>query len=174
MDSNILNTLKSIDYVIRSIGDNRPLPRKRKLDHVPLTPGDLNTEIPIGKEEQFRTLYQILQQGLVGSKGVGPNKELRNISSLLFGPRGSGKSFVLDACISALKLNTSHDQGPKFRVVRLNGIALKGHDVTVVLRVSESDCSSRSVLSHILTFRMLHRKSAGNYQIKLWKNRTLF
>jgi Cdc6-like AAA superfamily ATPase len=139
MKSNRFETLKAIDCVIRNLGDNRPLPRKRKIDHIvsPTVNPDLINFIPVGKEEQFHALYQILQQGLVGAEGAGSKKELRNVSSLLFGPRGSGKTLVLDACISALNQSNHVDGKPKFRVVRLNGIAMKGHDVTVVLRVSE-------------------------------------
>lgn len=137
MELNRLDTLKAIDCVIRNLGDNPPLPRKRKIDHVAdtTTNPDLTNVIPVGKEEQFHSLYQVLQQGLIGADGVGSKKELRNVSSLLFGPRGSGKSLVLNACISALLNQNNHVDGkPRFRVVRLNGIAIKGHDVTVVLR----------------------------------------
>jgi Cdc6-like AAA superfamily ATPase len=136
MQQNRLDTLKAVDCVIRNLVDSQPLPKKRKIDPESENP-DLINAIPVGKEEQFRALHRLLNQGLIGAKGVGNMTELRNVSSLLFGPRGSGKSLVLDACISALQQNNNVDGKPRFRVVRLNGIAIKGHDVTTVLRVSE-------------------------------------
>ena len=88
-----------------------------------------------------------------GGKVVG---EKQNVSALLLGPRGQGKSLVLEKCITSLieesKLKLKHQQkdinddigrgkdeyrysdSVPFRVIRLNGIALRGHDVNVTVR----------------------------------------
>jgi hypothetical protein len=78
-----------------------------------------------------------------------PTKK-RNVSALLLGPRGLGKSLVLEKCIHSLlheysyssshihpqinqQTNQPHVRVP-FRVIRLNGILLRGHDVNITVR----------------------------------------
>jgi hypothetical protein len=116
---------------------------------------------PVGLERQYHELYQILEKGLIGvidySSHEGSSKSTRrlkktNVSALLMGPRGEGKSLVLDRCLLALE-QRAHDEFSKqqqqqqqqqshgqeshsarFRVVRLNGILLRGENVAIVVQ----------------------------------------
>ena len=69
----------------------------------------------------------------------------RNVSALLLGPRGQGKSLVLAKCLNLLMQESRGKQRKRikkgkvesivpFRVIRLNGIFLRGHDVNVTVR----------------------------------------
>ncbi len=116
----------------------------------------------IGLERQYNELYSLLKRGLLGhdentntssnndkdqnnDTNTMTNTKKRNVSALLLGPRGLGKSLVLEKCINSLfhenkgvKNNDNDDDGRlsrvPFRVIRLNGILLRGHDVNITVR----------------------------------------
>ncbi len=125
--------LRQVDAVIRNLGDNTSLTRrcKRKRKR-----GDnvLTCNAPVGLEKQYEELHSLLKQGLIGVESNNNNNSAirkQNVSSVLMGPRGHGKSLVLDRCLSSLRQGYTDS---KFRVVRLNGILLAGHNVTIVVR----------------------------------------
>jgi len=197
----IMRIVQSIDLVIRNLGDNAPALttcRKRHISEVLQGParqleetstlsdhGNVNNVhkgnefeynyAPVGLEQQYNDLYQLLEKGLIGipqetsSTGTGGTTEgasyLKkiNVSALLMGARGQGKSLVLERCLMALRqkqrkiangasfastnntnsttssanananANNSIGNNVGFRVVKLNGILLRGQNVTVVV-----------------------------------------
>ena len=110
------DVLGAIDCVISNLGDNDRFGLSMKGGKRKRTP-------PIGLESQYRELYRVLERGLMPT-----NNEKRNVCALLMGPRGHGKTLVLEQCLSELQCQS------KFRIVRLNGLLLRGHDVTVVVK----------------------------------------
>ena len=170
--------VREIDLVIRNLGDNAPImvpSRKRKLSDDSSNaqdPGsgsgsgsafgqDSHSHAPVGLGKQFNELYSLLEKGLIGVQEDGKTKKT-NVSALLMGGRGQGKSLVLERCLLALRekaaniriraqrernslnananananvneqienANTAH-----FRVVHLNGILLRGQNVTIVVQ----------------------------------------
>lgn len=170
--------VREIDLVIRNLGDNAPSmmhslggtgtsgTRKRKVCQTSYSSAPDQNETqkiqtqfaPVGLERQYNELYGLLEKGLIG---VQEENRLRktNVSALLMGGRGQGKSLVLERCLLALrqkaasmtmqqKQNTIDPDGqngksptnidtanaPHFRVVHLNGILLRGQNVTVAVQ----------------------------------------
>ena len=111
--------LGAIDCVITNLGDNDRFVSSMKGEGG----GKRKRMPPIGLESQYRELYRVLERGLMPT-----NNEKRNVCALLMGPRGHGKTLVLEQCLSELQCRS------KFRIVRLNGLLLRGHDVTVVVK----------------------------------------
>ncbi len=125
--------LRQVDAVIRNLGDNASVTRKQKCKR---KRGDNvhSYNAPVGLEKQYEELHSLLKQGLIGVESKINDKIVirkQNVSSLLMGPRGHGKSLVLDRCLSSLR---QENTGTKFRVVRLNGILLAGHNVMAAVR----------------------------------------
>jgi hypothetical protein len=112
---------------------------------------------PIGLENQCQELYHLLYRGLIGfseevnadneNTGVShTNKEKvgrgnkRNVSALLFGGRGNGKTLTLERCLTSLLKDHNHNANDEvskkklFRILRLNGIVLRGDDAGLVVR----------------------------------------
>jgi len=119
---------------------------------------------PPGLESQYGELRRLLHRGLIGtSDEEGGDK--RNVSALLMGPRGCGKSLVLERVLNDLRFvggkpsiadgaesdagggggdddeddGDDHDphhygMGRFFRIVRLNGLLLRGDDVGAAVR----------------------------------------
>jgi len=105
---------------------------------------------PPGLESQYGELRRLLHRGLIGtSDEEGGDK--RNVSALLMGPRGCGKSLVLERVLNDLRRaggesddDNSDDEdgrdhhhygmGRFFRIVRLNGLLLRGDDVGAAVR----------------------------------------
>eukprot|EP01083_Nonionella_stella_P221782 792029_1 len=143
--------LREVDLVIRNFGDNAPRrKRRRKRDLAEISSIEsLSTTVrsssaPIGLEQQYDELYKILREGLVGEHSepdIGANttsvsppvkpRGKKNVSALLLGGRGQGKSLVLDRCLENLRQENGSTS--KFRVVRINGVLL-GRDVSVAVR----------------------------------------
>jgi len=137
--------------VIRNFGDNAPRrKRRRKRDLAEISSIEsLSTTVrsssaPIGLERQYDELHQLLRKGLVGEDsepdiGISTThvslpeepRRKRNVSALLLGGRGQGKSLVLDRCLDNLRQENGGTS--KFRVVRINGVLL-GRDVSVAVR----------------------------------------
>ena len=76
---------------------------------------------PIGLEDSFQQLYSILFPCLC-------QQESATSSAILMGPRGCGKSLLVERCIAACTL-----QNAKFRKVHINGICIRGEDVPSVV-----------------------------------------
>jgi len=116
---------------------------------VPLSPP------PIGLERQYHELLHLLRRGLLGNsskqeaeaelqKSISAemstqtttttpfHKTTRNASALLMGPRGHGKTLLLEQCLRQLEYEATREC--RFRVVRLNGLLLRGEDVGVAVR----------------------------------------
>jgi hypothetical protein len=112
---------------------------------------------PAGLERQYHELYQILEKGLIGATDYSDHhgsstyttrRKKTNVSALLMGPRGEGKSLVLDRCLLALEQRARDEDskqpkdgnadenslGARFRVVRLNGVLLRGENVVIVVQ----------------------------------------
>jgi len=154
--------VREIDLVIRNLGDNAPVivnSRKRK-HRTSSSNASTSTETnepdaqsqnvfaPVGLERQYVELYSLLEKGLIGVEQDGRIKKT-NVSALLMGARGQGKSLVLGRCLLALRQkaatmqkNQNIHQNKKsaapnaahFRVVNLNGILLRGQNVTIVVQ----------------------------------------
>jgi len=186
--SDVQNYINQIDAVIHDLGDQATSRNKRKF--IQITPdedkdvnhhkgtGVLSTQLspkeaslkmrgPVGLEQQYDQLLNLLKVGLIGEnegeaikkrngseqkRNGSEQKRKRNVSALLIGPRGQGKTLVLDRCLKTLE-NISQDYESKkskdgregmkrldkkqqvpFRVVRLNGILLGGHDANVTVK----------------------------------------
>ena len=85
---------------------------------------DDNTDASVvGLEKPFEELRNLLLPCL--SQGQS------NVSAFLVGPRGCGKSLVVERCLSSIETGTA---ASKFRVVRLNGMLLAGNDVAFVIK----------------------------------------
>ena len=232
--------VRSIDLVIRNLGDNAPAltltltltSRKRHISEVLQVPparqheetsdlcdhdhvnnihqdNELEYEYeynyaPVGLEQQYNELYQLLEKGLIGipqeatTKGGARDKSFKktNVSALLMGARGQGKSLVLERCLMALRqkqrkiaieasfastsnttsnntascsasasasANNSISNNVGFRVVRLNGILLRGQNVTVVVteivkQLREIAALEKSKKKRLLRLSMLASK----------------
>ena len=136
--------------MIRNFGDNEPvISRKRKStvigndndnDNDNGSQHEASTDAPVGLEHQYNELYSLLEKGLIGVEEDRIIKKT-NVSALLMGARGQGKSLVLERCLSSLRRAAVHKSkgrkdgdNAKFRVVNLNGILLRGQNVTVVVQ----------------------------------------
>jgi len=99
---------------------------------------------PVGLESQYHELYLLLEKGLIGVVDYNTTTKCArlkktNVAALLMGPRGEGKSLVLERCLLALEQRAHDEQaaaigGARFRVVRLNGILLRGENVAIVVQ----------------------------------------
>ena len=111
---------------------------------------------PTGWEAQYKELLSLLKQGLLGYNDDKPIDESTrhtrcrnksgqtNISAVLMGLRGQGKSFILERCLSdlsalarTLKQNDNGDEldaQVAFRVVRLNGLLYAGDNAVACIR----------------------------------------
>lgn len=126
------------------------------------------SKAPKGWNEQYNELYSLLKRGLLGydpsvvSVRRSPRKRqternIHNVSAVLMGPRGEGKSFILERCLANLSLeadrlrgngnaqlqkpNTTHQEQQQaeeeheaFRVVRLNGLLYSGDNAVACAR----------------------------------------
>lgn len=99
---NIKTTIKNLDTIIGSFSD-----RKRRC-----------SQPPVGLEKPFHELYSLLHPCLVG------RQENANRAALVMGMRGSGKTLLVEHTIDCLAREQCH-----FRVVRLNGLVIRGDDV---------------------------------------------
>ncbi|KAL7513780.1 hypothetical protein ACHAXN_012940 [Cyclotella atomus] len=115
---------------------------------------------PTGWKHQYNELFSLLNRGLLGfnyadtdnsSKSSNYNPGFQqgqtNISAVLMGPKGGGKSFLLERCLSDLsavaekrrqRRSTSggelNDNPVAFRVVRLNGLLYSGGNAVACVR----------------------------------------
>ena len=92
----------NLDTIIGSFSD-----RKRRC-----------SQPPVGLEKPFHELYSLLHPCLVG------RQENANRAALVMGMRGSGKTLLVEHTIDCLAREQCH-----FRVVRLNGLVIRGDDV---------------------------------------------
>lgn len=83
----------------------------------------IRTFAPHNLETPFQELYSILQPCLR------PRADATTASAILMGPRGSGKSLLVDRCLEACR----QAHGSKFRKVTVNGIIVRGEDVPSVV-----------------------------------------
>ena len=111
-------------------------------------------QAPTGWKDQYETLFSLLKRGLLGYGMTETAKSTRlqnkqgqnNVSALLMGPRGQGKSFILERCLSDLselakrraEQQKQHDENNQdlaaFRVVRVNGLVFAGDNATACAR----------------------------------------
>ncbi|KAL7574871.1 hypothetical protein ACA910_010705 [Epithemia clementina (nom. ined.)] len=83
---------------------------------------------PANLKSQFEQVYRMLHPGLV------TRDHNHNVSVFLQGPRGSGKSLLLEQCLEAFQDELRCLDKPKFRIVRLNGILVPGSNVGLVIQ----------------------------------------
>jgi Cdc6-like AAA superfamily ATPase len=120
---------------------------------------DSNTpkSAPIGWKDQYDELFSLLKRGLLGydianTDGKSTTSSTRsksrpgqtNVSAVLMGPRGQGKSFILERCLSDLSAlaerkkqsvaEGSFQDQVAFRVVRLNGLLYAGDNAVACAR----------------------------------------
>jgi len=174
LDRNLLSKIVlSIDSVIHNLGEianpiriEQVIGRKRKIGTIcrgtkqnKSICGDFRKKESLenstpGLEQQFLELYNLLRCGVLGINDVSGKVDIkkRNVSALLMGPRGHGKSFVLDKCLATLRReaeessacssNTKEEKercinrasARLCRIVRLNGTLLRGHDVVSAVK----------------------------------------
>ena len=119
---------------------------------------DISGNAPIGWKQQYNELFTLLRTGLLGfryggvensskryEQGFKPDGQT-NVSAVLMGPRGQGKSFILERCLSDLSVLAGELQRKKcvdgggarepvaFRVVRLNGLLYAGQNAVACVR----------------------------------------
>ncbi|KAJ2454122.1 origin recognition complex subunit 4 [Coemansia sp. RSA 2336] len=66
----------------------------------------------VSLDDPFSAVYTLLNQTVSSSEGN---------SALVLGPRGSGKSAIVDRCLDRLQAEHSTASSPKYHTVRLNG-----------------------------------------------------
>lgn len=86
---------------------------------------------PPGLEEAFKQLYSILVPCLSSTSATSVHKSPSTASAILMGPRGSGKSLLLDSCLRACRHQNPDDSN--YRQVSVNGILSRGLDVSAVV-----------------------------------------
>ena len=97
--------IEALDTILDRLADHYPSSRPLKR--------------PRGLELQYEEICSILKPCLVDQG--------KNVSLLLMGPRGSGKTQLIEACLQSIQVH-------RIRIVRLHGLVLKGDDVAVVVR----------------------------------------
>jgi Cdc6-like AAA superfamily ATPase len=86
---------------------------------------------PPGLEEAFKQLHSILVPCLLSRSALSEQKISSTASAILMGPRGSGKSLLLNSCLKAYQYQ--NPDATKFRQVTVNGIVCRGSDVSAVV-----------------------------------------
>jgi Cdc6-like AAA superfamily ATPase len=109
--------IENLDRTISRFGD-----ASFSVPHKPSEAAFVRRFSPIGLEEAFQQLYSILYPCLCGNDST-------TASAILMGPRGSGKSLLLERCLSACL----ESDKAKFRKVPINGICIRGEDVPSVV-----------------------------------------
>jgi Cdc6-like AAA superfamily ATPase len=109
---------------------------------------------PVTLEKQFADLYPLLRKSLMvtavsksAHDGEQQHQQRRvNVSAFIQGPRGSGKTLLLNRVLQALEDEISqtratavdHNESaaavPLFRMVYINGLVVPGHSVTTIVR----------------------------------------
>ena len=155
------STLSTSSASVSASGSKRPRAGTNSNNGTSASSSDAGQQVPPppGLESQYGELRRLLHRGLIGtSDEEGGDK--RNVSALLMGPRGCGKSLVLERVLNDLRgvgcgnggpITTDgadgadddgdddHDHhhygmGRFFRIVRLNGLLLRGDDVGAAVR----------------------------------------
>ena len=89
-------------------------------------------------ENQFQDLYRTLHPALVVTAAARTAPDLHrrcNASAFVQGPRGSGKTLLLNRVLMALADEIATQQQQRmFRLVYVNGILVPGHSVNTVVR----------------------------------------
>ena len=85
---------------------------------------------PLGLEEPFQILHSMLHPILCEG-------DSSNASAILMGPRGSGKSLLLERVLQSISKSvsssTTDNRKIKFRKVHIHGICVRGEDVASVI-----------------------------------------
>jgi len=109
-DSHVITELKNrvklLDTVASNFSSNL---QKRRRSYQP----------PVGLETPYNELYSLLHPCLV------ENNSKQNVAALVMGKRGTGKTLLVEDTLSTLQDEASR----KFRIVRLNGLVIRGDDV---------------------------------------------
>jgi Cdc6-like AAA superfamily ATPase len=144
------NIVRQVDQVIFNLGESTHKRRR-------VTTGTAEETAPIGLERQYHELLQVLQRGLLGKRVADSdcNAVSHNASALLMGPRGNGKTWVLEQCLHKLELDVKNYSAQGFRVVRLNGLLLRGEDVGIAVREITRQIGQVALEE---SFRRLHRR----------------
>lgn len=141
--------LKNIDDTVRALGDD-PFSTNcaASLEESSIKKVNPNDSIirsfaPKGLEESFKQLYSILYpclcrrqrpqlQVVNGQKNatISPNTSATTASAFVMGPRGCGKSLLVERCLSACQFAAPN---AKYRKVHVNGIVSRGEDVPSIV-----------------------------------------
>jgi Cdc6-like AAA superfamily ATPase len=117
--------LKNLDETIGRFGDDpsgfQPLNAPQPEDSI------IRSFAPKGLEESFKQLHSILFPCLCQQN---ENDATTTASAFVMGPRGSGKSLLLERCLAACR--HQHPEA-KFRKVLVHGIVSRGEDVPSVV-----------------------------------------
>ncbi len=118
--------LQQLDQTISRCGDDPSEHPPRK----PTTAEEslIRTYAPKNLELPFQELYSILYPCLRPRKSSSEGST--TASAILMGPRGSGKSLLLERCLAACQ--HAHERA-RFRKVFVNGIVVRGEDVPGVV-----------------------------------------
>ena len=143
------------------------------------TNGADSTAAPPELEKQYRELFGTLSRGLIGGDsgshrihGGGRDhsgaEAPRNVSAVLMGPKGNGKSLVLERALAEIRRiggGVEGDEGKGgvktsrgtslFRIVRLNGLLVRGDDVGGIVREIVRQLSEIAEREHILRRKRL-------------------
>ena len=143
---------------------------------------------PPGLEAQYLKLCNLLRTGLLGIECNSQNNGRKhNVFALLMGPRGHGKSLVLERCIATLqreagasKGRTKNDRRGKnlenqserqnsllCRIVRLNGTLLRGNNVGLAVKEIVRQLSEIAAKE---SFHNIQKAQQGKYPKPSTKN----
>jgi Cdc6-like AAA superfamily ATPase len=128
------NAIINIDRTLSRWGDASFGPQEDygdDNDSRPIQTNDTNASLvrkfaPPGLEESFQQLYSILYPCLC-------SKESSTGSAILMGPRGSGKSLLLERVLQACQRFSPKGEMLHYRKVSINGIVIRGEDVPSVI-----------------------------------------
>lgn len=97
----------------------------------------IRTYAPKSLEAPFQELYSILYPCLRPRQSA--TEDATTASAILMGPRGSGKSLLVERCLAACQHSKGNNdreetnEGARFRKVLVNGIVVRGEDVPSVV-----------------------------------------
>jgi len=133
-----MTTHKDVEGVIRTLDQTILRCSDDPSGHPPLTPvtaeeSFIRTFTPKNLAIPFQELYSILYPCLRPRSSLTSSSfnddEATTAAAFIMGPRGSGKSLLVDRCLEACQ----QAHGSKFRKVVVNGIVVRGDDVPSVV-----------------------------------------
>ena len=174
-DGKDTSVVDNLDEIIARFGDDPSCSFFQ--DQVQAEDSVIRSFAPTGLEEPFKQLYSILFPCLCSK-----NDSSMTASAILMGPRGSGKSLVLERCLAACQ-HQQQQSKTNFRKVMINGIVCRGEDVPSVVyemirqlsdmafqETSATNDSEGEEEKEVENFPRKRRKQRDKYLLRLRKS----